>query len=59
MPKKKKFEAKVTISLPKELVEWLEDNVRMGTFANISHGIRQCIAIAKTYIGEKGLVKSE
>jgi Arc/MetJ-type ribon-helix-helix transcriptional regulator len=49
MPKKRKFESKITVFIPKELLEWLEDGVRTGKFANISHGVRQCIAIAKTY----------
>lgn len=32
-----------TIWLNEEQIEWLEDQVRKGTFKNISEGIRQCI----------------
>jgi len=52
MPKKKKFEAKISVSLPAELVEWLEDMVRQGVFASLSHGVRRCVALVRTYFPE-------
>jgi len=53
MPKKKQFDMKVNVSLPKELAEWLEDQVEAGVFSSISHGIRRCVATVKQ-LEEKG-----
>ena len=50
MPRKKKFEVKVNVSLPVELADWLNDMIDKGVFANVSHGVRRCVAIAKTYV---------
>ena len=30
--------------MPEDLLEWLQDRVRDGTFASVSHGIRRCVA---------------
>ena len=49
MPKKKRYEVKVNVSLSTELAEWLEDMVRKGVFANLSHGLRRCATIVKTF----------
>jgi Arc/MetJ-type ribon-helix-helix transcriptional regulator len=49
---RKKFEVKVNVSLPAELAEWLENQVRAGTFASFSHGIRRCVALVRTYLPE-------
>jgi len=49
MPKKK-IGVRITVTLPEPLVEWLDEGVRKGVFASLSHGVRQCIAIAKTYM---------
>jgi Arc/MetJ-type ribon-helix-helix transcriptional regulator len=34
---------KITVSLPLEVVEWLNERVKDGTYANISKGVEQCI----------------
>lgn len=47
MPKKKQFEKKVNVCLPKDLAEWLEGKVKDGTYASLSHGIRKCVQIVK------------
>ena len=52
MPKKKKFQVKVNVSLPTELAEWLEDMVNKGVFSSFSHGIRRCVTIVKNYFPE-------
>jgi len=50
MPRRKRFEVKVNVSLPAELADWLDEMVRKGVFSSLSHGIRRCIAIAKEYL---------
>jgi len=50
MPKKKMFEAKVTVNLPEHLMNFLEDMVRTGYSETISGAIRKCIAVAKTHL---------
>jgi Arc/MetJ-type ribon-helix-helix transcriptional regulator len=52
MPRKKKFEFRATVSLPEPLVKWLDEMVRQGVFSSLSHGIRRCVALAKTYSPE-------
>lgn len=59
MPKKKKFACKVSVNLPSELLEWLEDMTHQGVFDSIGHGIRRCVAIAKTYLSKETIIKEE
>jgi Arc/MetJ-type ribon-helix-helix transcriptional regulator len=52
MPKRKKFEVRVTVSLPPVLAEFVEDMVRMGRAESLSQAIRRCVSIAKEYMPE-------
>jgi Arc/MetJ-type ribon-helix-helix transcriptional regulator len=47
MGRKEKFRFKANVSLPEELGEWLEAQVKAGIFSSVSHGIRKCVAEAK------------
>jgi len=40
----KKRMVRVSLLMPEDLLEWLQEKVRDGTFASISHGIRRCVA---------------
>ena len=54
MVKEKLVHCHITIN--QELLDWLEDQVRLGTFANVSHGIRRCVAQCKIFevFGKEG-----
>ena len=34
---------RTTITIDKKQLEWLEEKVRSGEFASVSHGIRRCV----------------
>ena len=53
MGRKKQFDVQVYVSLPKELGDWLQEQIRLGVFASMSHGIRRCIILAKEKKGVK------
>ncbi len=50
MPRKKRYEVKIEVMLPKELADFLEDMVRAGHVETLSSAVRRCIAIAKEYL---------
>ncbi|MCP8314965.1 MAG: hypothetical protein H3Z53_11445 [archaeon] len=35
--------AKITVSLPIDIIEWLNAKVKDGTFPNVSAGVERCI----------------
>jgi len=58
MPKKKKFEVRISVNVPRSLAEFLEDMVRVGHAETIAQAVRRCISVAKTYMPEVS-VKAE
>ncbi len=52
MPKRKKFEIKISVNIPAKLAEFLDELVEAGVAENISQAVRKCIAIAKEYMPE-------
>ena len=34
---------KVTVTLPMELIDWIDDKVTERVFANVSHGVELCL----------------
>jgi len=55
MPKKRKFEVRVSVGLPSELVEFLDDLVERGVAESVSQAVRRCIILVKTYMPKVGL----
>jgi Arc/MetJ-type ribon-helix-helix transcriptional regulator len=47
---------KLTVSLPPELVRWIDEHVEMGHFADRSHAVRYCLMKVKELI-DKGEIK--
>jgi len=50
MPKKKKFEVRITVHLPQKLADFLDELVEKGVAENISQAVRTCIAVCKQYV---------
>lgn len=51
-PKNKETREKISITLPKEQVDWLEDRKDKRLFATVSHGIELCIIEAQKKYGK-------
>ena len=52
MPRKRKFEVKITVNIPKKLADFLDELVEAGVVENISQAVRRCIAVARQYVPE-------
>ena len=52
MPRKKLYEMRLEVLLPKELSEFLDNMVLAGNAENISQAGRKCIALARQYAPE-------
>ena len=51
---RKKKMLRVSLLMPEDLLEWLQDRVRDGTFASVSHGIRRCVASCRDSQRQEG-----
>lgn len=47
MPKLSNMKSKISITLDKEIVEWLDRNVKTQRFRNRSHGIELALILMK------------
>jgi len=45
---------KMSVSLPPDLVEWVDGHVKRGIFASRSHAVRVAILWLKKYMDEHG-----
>jgi len=52
MPRKRRFEVKITVNIPRKLADFLEELVEAGVVENLSQAVRRCIAVAREYIPE-------
>jgi len=46
MKRKKKRKIPIELRMDPDLLKWLEDKVREGTFESVSDGIRKCVKMA-------------
>ena len=52
MPRKRRFEVKITVNIPRKLADFLDELVEAGVVENLSQAVRRCIAIAREYVPE-------
>jgi len=52
MPRKRKFEVKITVNIPRKLADFLDELVEVGVVENLSQAVRKCISVAREYIPE-------
>jgi len=51
-PRSRETREKISITLPKDQIEWLEGKVAELTFGSVSHGIEVCIREGQTKFGK-------
>jgi len=43
---------KVTVTLPEDLIEWINGKVTQRVFANVSHGVELCVVEGQRKYGK-------
>jgi Arc/MetJ-type ribon-helix-helix transcriptional regulator len=51
-PKSREVRAKISVTIPKEQLAWLQLKVEERTFASVSHGVELCIREGQTKFGK-------
>jgi len=51
--KKRKFEEKITVSLPSDMVDFLESLIEKGVAENMSQAIRKCVNFARANLAKQ------
>jgi len=52
MPRKRRFEVKITVNIPRKLADFLDELIEAGVVENLSQAVRKCISVAREYIPE-------